>query len=65
MTETMEKQEIIFRKKLKSRRAKFDRKIVRNRLLVKERLATDSVTDSINYSFSRSSSPSYVIVAQK
>lgn len=43
MTEAMENQEIIFRKKLKNRRAKFDRKIVRNRLLVKDRLTTDSI----------------------
>ena len=40
-TETMESQEINFRKKLKSRRTKFDRKFLKNRLLVKDRCALD------------------------
>jgi len=38
MTEALENQEDLFRRKLKSRRLKFDRKITRSRLMVKDRL---------------------------
>jgi len=37
MTEALENQEALFRRKLKSRRLKFDRKITRSRLMVKDR----------------------------
>lgn len=37
MTEALENQETLFRRKLKSRRLKFDRKITRSRLMVKDR----------------------------